>query len=136
MLAYAAGKWSARVSDSDYKRRTEATVDKSLTPGKRRELRLALSRDCYPPEEVRELFVRYHDYLRGQATQVDAPPARRLLDLGVTGDRATARFGVGTKTHTYEYRRGDGSWRVDEGPKEETLLERGLSTPPLGEARR
>jgi hypothetical protein len=133
LLARASAKWSARVSDADYRRRTEATVDKSVTPAKRRELRLALSRDCYSPEEVRDLFVRFHEYLLGQATKVDASPARRLLSLRVAGDRATGRFDVGGKTNTYEFRRVNGLWRVDEGPKEETLLERGLSTPALGE---
>jgi hypothetical protein len=131
LLEYLRSKRSPNLDLATVKRRSEETTNPKLTPAERRKLRLALSRDCYG-NEVRDLCARVFDfYLEiGQSTP---PVSEKLLHLRVTGDRATAQFAVGVKgkMNTYEFRRVDGTWKIENGPTEEALLERGISTPPL-----
>lgn len=128
LVEYAAGQ--SQLDAETCKRRIESMSDPSLTAGKRRELRLAFSRDRYRAEQVQDLYLRFIEFFLAEGKKVDDPPAQKLLHLRVTDDRATAQFAVGAKgkVNTYELRRIEGSWKIDEGPKEDHLLEGGLKT--------
>jgi hypothetical protein len=128
LLEYAANQ--SQLDEAACKRRMKIMNDPSLTATKRRQLRLAFSRDRYRGGQVEDLYVRFIQFLLAEGKKSEDPPAQKLLHLHVAGDRATAQFVVDTKgkMNTYELRRIEGRWRIDEGPKEDNLFEEGLKT--------